>query len=219
MAANDPTPFPTFSSTHPDTPFPQHSPTSGTGQHHGLHARSTSEGEDDETLARSKEGVDVDWYVEGPGRRVGYDDLTAIDWIFEYTKERQRLRKLFATSDGLLGYARQLLDASHVWFILVFTGISIGLVAAGISIASDWLGDIKTGYCRSGEGGGQFYLNKQLCCFGHDGQCRQDSINGRTDIIQSLHNVKIGHHGETLCTFPPSAGPTWSNTYSSSFSL
>ena len=57
----------------------------------------------------------MDWYVEGPGRRVGYDDLTAIDWIFEYTKERQRLRVLFSTTHGIFGYLRRLLDASHVW--------------------------------------------------------------------------------------------------------
>src|SRR6202012_2043602 len=62
-----------------------------------------------------KEDMSPDWYVEGPGRRVGYDDLTAIDWIYEYTKERQRLRKLLAVHKGFVGNLRQLLDASHVW--------------------------------------------------------------------------------------------------------
>ncbi|KAJ4512853.1 chloride channel [Exophiala dermatitidis] len=115
-----------------------------------------------------------DWYVEGPGRRVGYDDLTAIDWIYEYTKERQRLRALLASSNSLVGHLRQLLDASHVWAVLVACGISVGCVAAFINIASDWLGDIKTGFCQSGPGGGQFYLNKQFCCWGHDdlSQCQ-----------------------------------------------
>lgn len=116
-----------------------------------------------------KEGGPADWYVEGPGRRVGYDDLTAIDWIFEYNKERQRLRILYSNTPGLIGYFRQLLDASHVWLVLVTTGIAVGVLAAFISIASDWLGDIKTGYCKRGEGGGQFYLNKGFCCWGHEG--------------------------------------------------
>ncbi|KEF59453.1 chloride channel 3 [Exophiala aquamarina CBS 119918] len=115
-----------------------------------------------------KEGGPPDWYIEGPGRRVGYDDLTAIDWIYEYTKERHRLRKLFSSSHGLVGNLRQIFDASHVWLVLVATGISVGCLAAAINIASDWLGDIKTGYCKKGVDGGRFYLNKQFCCWGHD---------------------------------------------------
>lgn len=129
-----------------------------------------------------------DWYVEGPGRRVGYDDLTAIDWIFEYTKERQRRRKLVANSHGVIGSLRQLLDASQVWFVLVVTGISVGFVAAAISIASDWLGDIKTGFCKKGEDGGQFYLNKQFCCWGHDGM--RDTFN--LSCGKCLFNLRIG---------------------------
>ncbi|OJD27909.1 hypothetical protein ACJ73_00702 [Blastomyces percursus] len=119
-------------------------------------------------LDRNKPGGPLDWYVEGPGRRVGYDNLTAIDWIFEYTKERQRIRHLYASSKGLLGYVRKVLDASHIWVILIITGIVVGVIAACIDIASNWLGDIKTGYCRTGSEGGRFYLNKSFCCWGYD---------------------------------------------------
>lgn len=116
----------------------------------------------------------ADWHVEGPGRRVGYDDLTAIDWIFEYTKERQRLRSLLSGTQGFSRALRQVIDGSHVWFVLVATGVAVGFVAAGISIASDWLGDIKQGYCTKGEDDGRFYLNRQFCCWGHDdlAQCQ-----------------------------------------------
>lgn len=110
----------------------------------------------------------LDWYVEGPGRRVGYEDLTAIDWIFEYTKERQRLRYLYSSATGILGYLRQTLDASQVWVVLILTGLAVGLVAASIDIASDWLGDLKTGYCSAGTDSGKFYLNKYFCCWGYD---------------------------------------------------
>ncbi|MCJ1352689.1 MAG: hypothetical protein MMC33_002673 [Icmadophila ericetorum] len=110
----------------------------------------------------------VEWYAEGPRRRVGYDDLTAIDWIFEYTKERQRLRILYSRATGILGYTRQLLDASEVWLVLIATGLASGVLAAGIDVASDWLGDLKNGYCRNGRGGGRFYLNKAFCCWGLD---------------------------------------------------
>ncbi|KAJ9134424.1 Chloride channel protein [Pleurostoma richardsiae] len=114
-----------------------------------------------------KDGVPLDWYVEGPGRRVGYEDLTAIDWIFEYTKERQRLRVLYSSASGLIGYAQRLLDASQVWVILVLSGIAVGVLAAGIDVTTDWLGDLKAGYCSS-QDGGAFYLNKAFCCLGYD---------------------------------------------------
>lgn len=116
----------------------------------------------------TKDGVPLDWYVEGPGRRVGYEDLTAIDWIFEYTKERQRLRVLYSSASGVLGYVHQLLDASQVWVILVLTGLAVGALAAAIDVTTDWLGDLKFGYCSSGPEGGAFYLNKGFCCFGYD---------------------------------------------------
>ena len=116
-----------------------------------------------------KENGPLDWYHEGPGRRVGYDDLTAIDWIFEYTKERQRLRVLRSQASGLLGTLQQLVDASQVWIILIGTGLTAGLLAAGINVASDWLGDLKTGYCQTGVDGGYFWLNRGFCCWGHEG--------------------------------------------------
>ncbi|KAI9665429.1 MAG: hypothetical protein M1829_005708 [Trizodia sp. TS-e1964] len=120
-----------------------------------------------------KDGAPTDWYSEGPGRRVGYDDLTAIDWIFEYTKERQRLRVLYSNTSGILGYLTQLLDASQVWIVLIGTGLFTGVLAAGIDVASDWLADLKNGYCRSNNGG-RFYLNKGFCCWGYDewSQCQ-----------------------------------------------
>ncbi|KAI9880196.1 MAG: hypothetical protein M1830_004782 [Pleopsidium flavum] len=120
-------------------------------------------------LNDSKDGGPSDWYVEGPGRRVGYDDLTAIDWIFEYTKERQRLRALHSSAKGLVGHFQQLADASQIWVVLIATGLAAGMLAAGIDVASDWLGDLKTGYCKTGPGGGKFYLNKGFCCWGHEG--------------------------------------------------
>ncbi|KAE8454167.1 hypothetical protein EG329_005092 [Mollisiaceae sp. DMI_Dod_QoI] len=152
------------------TPSPRAgTPTLNSSRSHGLN-----------TIGGSRDGstgpkdAPSDWYVEGPGRRVGYQDLTAIDWIFEYTKERQRLRILYSSASGLLGYAQQFLDASQVWVVLILTGLAAGLAAAAIDVASDWLGDIKSGYCAAGEDGGHFYLNKYFCCYGFDGfsQCR-----------------------------------------------
>lgn len=114
----------------------------------------------------AKDANGLDWYVEGPGRRVGYDDLTAIDWIYEYAKERTRLRHLASNSSGVLGGLKLTADASQIWWILVATGIAVGGLAAGIDVASDWLGDLKTGVCSNVESGGTFYLDKAFCCWG-----------------------------------------------------
>ncbi|KAK3671966.1 chloride channel [Recurvomyces mirabilis] len=114
----------------------------------------------------AKDAAGLDWYVEGPGRRVGYDNLTAIDWIYEYNKERTRLRQLTDNTPGLLGQLKLLADASQVWWILVATGISVGGIAAGIDVASDWMGDLKQGMCSNVESGGKFYLSRPFCCWG-----------------------------------------------------
>ncbi|KAK6586420.1 hypothetical protein PZA11_001477 [Diplocarpon coronariae] len=134
----------------------------------------TVEGEDGPRTPGIKDGGPLDWYAEEPGRRVGYEDMTAIDWIFEYTKERQRLRILHSHATGLVGYAKQFLDASQIWIILILTGLAVGSFAAAIDIITDWLADLKTGYCSAGLDGGHFYLNQSFCCYGYDefAQCR-----------------------------------------------
>ncbi|PBP27310.1 chloride channel protein [Diplocarpon rosae] len=134
----------------------------------------TVEGEDGPASTGAKDGGPLDWYAEGPGRRVGYEDMTAIDWIFEYTKERQRLRILYSHATGLVGYAKQFLDASQIWVILIMTGLAVGSFAAAIDVITDWLADLKTGYCSAGFDGGHFYLNQSFCCYGYDefAKCR-----------------------------------------------
>jgi chloride channel 3/4/5 len=46
-------------------------------------------------------------------------------------------------------------------------GIAIGLNAAFLNIATEWLSDIKLGYCTTA-----FYLNENFCCSGAEsGMC------------------------------------------------
>ena len=174
------------------TPRQQSSPRSGTptlntSRSHALN--NISGNRDGSNATGTKDGGQLDWYVEGPGRRVGYEDMTAIDWIFEYTKERQRLRNLYSNASGLVGYAQKFLDASQVWIVLILTGLAVGVFAASIDVVSDWLGDIKTGYCSSGIDGGRFYLNRYFCCYGYDGlaQC-QDWVSWS----RALHITSVG---------------------------
>lgn len=108
----------------------------------------------------------LDWQVEGPARRVGYEDLTAIDWLGEYASERRRKQHLSGSSYGLIGQLRLAADSSQIWLILIGTAIAAGGLAASIDVVSDWLGDLKQGVCRNVEHGGRFYLNKVFCCWG-----------------------------------------------------
>ncbi|XMA20186.1 hypothetical protein WAI453_012977 [Rhynchosporium graminicola] len=153
------------------SPSRQPTPSPRTGTPRGLNIFGVRVGSDNRV---SKDEVSLDWYAEGPGRRVGYEDMTAIDWIFEYTKERQRLRILYSNATDLIGYARHFWDASQLWVLLILTGLATGGFAAAIDIITDWLADLKTGYCSAGKDGGHFYLNKSFCCYGYDGlaQCR-----------------------------------------------
>ncbi|RPA95953.1 hypothetical protein L873DRAFT_1696197 [Choiromyces venosus 120613-1] len=133
-------------------PEPAYSPYSSGTNLDQLHR--SQQGQKDSTQSTSDP-----WSSEGPGRRV-YDDLTAIDWIFEYTKERIRTRALFRRR-GILGHIAQLWDSSQIWIVLIATGLAAGLLAAGIDIVTNWLGDLKHGYCDS-----HFYLSREFCCLG-----------------------------------------------------
>ncbi|KAF8975353.1 hypothetical protein BGZ46_009194, partial [Entomortierella lignicola] len=104
----------------------------------------------------------VDWVVEGTGMRVAYDDFTTIDWIHDFAQERQRIRKMHRIQ-GLAGQIAIMYDWVQGWVVVLAVGIAAGIVAGGSDIASQWLGDIKEGYCDTA-----FYLNKNFCCWGLD---------------------------------------------------
>lgn len=97
-----------------------------------------------------------------PNRQIAYDDLSAIDWQLEYAKERARKEKLDKLP-GLYGKLLWIIDVSHVWIVLIMSGISVAFVAAFIDIVSRWLGDIKFGHCTDA-----FYLTREYCCSGID---------------------------------------------------
>ena len=54
-------------------------------------------------------------------------------------------------------------DAAQGWIVVTLIGIAIGLNAAFLNIVTEWLSDIKLGYCTTA-----FYLNEQFCCWGED---------------------------------------------------
>jgi len=65
---------------------------------------------------------------------------------------------------GRYGWRRRLwdaYDAGQAWIVVTLVGIAIGLNAAFLSIVTEWLSDIKLGYCTTA-----FYLNESFCCWG-----------------------------------------------------
>src|SRR5699024_9553717 len=74
---------------------------------------------------------------------------------------------------------------------------------------SDWLADLKTGFCKNGEGGGKFYLNRSFCCWGHDGglllQYYVSTHHADEKHRQICPNVWTGLHGGRLWEPTPKA--------------
>ncbi|CAG8509114.1 37_t:CDS:2 [Acaulospora colombiana] len=109
------------------------------------------------------DGDVADWSIEGTGRRVAYDDFTTIDWIHDFAKERTRRRRL-KKQGGLIGKLRLIFDEMEGWIVVFTVGIASGILAGIIDITSDWLSDLKEGYCNTA-----FYLSRKNCCWGYDG--------------------------------------------------
>ncbi|GJJ71365.1 chloride channel 3/4/5 [Entomortierella parvispora] len=121
----------------------------------------------------------VDWVVEGTGMRVAYDDFTTIDWIHDFAEERQRTRRLHR-QPGVAGQIAVMYDWIQGWVVVLAVGIAAGIVAGGSDIASQWLGDIKEGYCDTA-----FYLNRNFCCWGLEDDACTDWVpwNSATFLV------------------------------------
>ncbi|KAI0759889.1 Cl-channel protein [Trametes elegans] len=126
-----------------------------TSQHHGM---------------RSPKDEDFD-------RLKRYEDFTTIDWIQDSIIERNRRLRAArkqsiphrgprgeVTLSWLWSRLQNVAHAGQSWFVVTLVGIGIGLNAAIISIVTEWLSDIKMGYCSDG-----WWLNQQFCCWEIEG--------------------------------------------------
>lgn len=104
-----------------------------------------------------------------------YEDFTTIDWVQDAAREqqrrKQRRRYIAGTLDGLnkipLSHRiYEAYDAAQGWIVVTLIGAAIGLNAAFLNIVTEWLSDIKLGYCTTA-----FYLNENFCCWGEDNGC------------------------------------------------
>ncbi|KZP34403.1 Cl-channel protein [Athelia psychrophila] len=116
-----------------------------------------------------------------------YEDFTTIDWIQDSILERnrriRRADKMHASCRGprgeinlpwLWAQVLKVVDAAQTWFVVTLVGVCIGVNAGLISIVTEWLSDIKMGYCSDG-----WWLNQNFCCW--------EIESDETDVCDSWH--------------------------------
>lgn len=112
-------------------------------------------------------------------RPVKYPDGSSIDWLHEEAAERERKHTL-RSQPGARGILLPLLEASRLWFVVIMTGLGIGITGAWLDVLVKWyvhyctplfhriiifdrLGDLREGHCSYG-----FFYNQVACCSGLD---------------------------------------------------
>ncbi|KAF5005471.1 hypothetical protein FDECE_8090 [Fusarium decemcellulare] len=103
-----------------------------------------------------------------------YDRTT--DWVQDAAREQAKRKSRRKQAAGLYergqpGWRYQLwrsYDAAQAWIVVTIIGIAIGLNAALLNIITEWLSDVKMGYCETG-----FYLNENFCCWGEENGCKE----------------------------------------------
>jgi chloride channel 3/4/5 len=137
-----------------------------------LSALSTAEQGDVEPVSQADQAV-----AEEIDEIKRYEDFTTIDWVQDAAREQQRRkarrqeRAGFFEREGRLGWRRkawEAYDAGQGWIVVTLIGAAIGLNAAFLNIITEWLSDIKRGYCTTA-----FYLNESFCCWGAEDGCAE----------------------------------------------
>ncbi|CAJ0838884.1 4161_t:CDS:10, partial [Entrophospora sp. SA101] len=106
-----------------------------------------------------------------------YEDFTTIDWVQDAIHERSRLNSLRRTAAAngnrspWSSWLKLSYEAGQAWIVVSIVGALIGLNAALIDIITEWLADIKMGYCKN-----SWWLNQKFCCWEiekEDGSCEE----------------------------------------------
>ncbi|CAK7236526.1 glycerol ethanol, ferric requiring protein [Sporothrix bragantina] len=103
-----------------------------------------------------------------------YEDFTTIDWVQDAAREQMRRKARRQRNANLYDHGKanwrhklyESYDAAQGWIVVTLIGVAIGLNAAFLNIITEWLSDIKLGYCTTA-----FYLNENFCCWGEDNGC------------------------------------------------
>lgn len=80
--------------------------------------------------------------------------------------------------------------------MVTIVGAAIGFNAALLNIITEWLADIKMGYCETG-----FYLNENFCCWGEEnGMLELVTERGEGLIAEQVARNGIGGLDSSLPT-------------------
>jgi chloride channel 3/4/5 len=108
-------------------------------------------------------------------------------------RARRKENAGFFEREGFLGWRRKLwesYDAGQAWLVVTLVGIVIGVNAAALNIVTEWLSDVKLGYCTTA-----FYLNEQFCCWGAENGCdewkRWTSFAPANYIIYAIFSILL----------------------------
>ncbi|KAH9172986.1 Cl-channel protein [Lactarius sanguifluus] len=92
--------------------------------------------------------------------RPHYRDGDTIDWWHEDASERERWKGM-VSQHGLRGLVSPLIDVTQLWFVMILTGICVGLAGGWLDILVMWLSGLREGRCTRG-----FLWNQVECCVG-----------------------------------------------------
>ncbi|KAG1458982.1 hypothetical protein G6F46_006445 [Rhizopus delemar] len=101
-----------------------------------------------------------------------YEDFTTTDWVKDAILERYRqssVKNSITNDNSWRSWWNLTFETTESWFVVFLVGAAIGLMSALITIVTDWLSDIKLGYCSNA-----WWLNQKFCCWeieNSDGSC------------------------------------------------
>lgn len=72
-----------------------------------------------------------------PKRAWRYKDGSSIDWQHEEAVERERIQRLRSQA-GARGLVLPLIEASKLWFVVILTGMGIGITGAWLDVLVKW---------------------------------------------------------------------------------
>ncbi|KAJ1801326.1 glycerol ethanol, ferric requiring protein [Coemansia sp. RSA 2399] len=130
-----------------------------------------------------------------------FDEFTTVDWVDDGAKEQQRQQQLPRTWTHLA------YDAAVPWVVVVAVGALIGVNTALISIATEWLSDLKLGVCTAG-----WWLNEDFCCWQATATAAEKScaqwaawdwllFGAHAAAVRWLAFVAVGTGVATLCAW------------------
>ncbi|CAG8488915.1 10203_t:CDS:10 [Ambispora leptoticha] len=104
-----------------------------------------------------------------------YEDFTTIDWVQDAILERSRMNALRTAAienrTSWMIWLHLSYEAGQAWIVVFIVGAIIGMNAAITDIITEWLSDIKLGYCKN-----SWWLNQKFCCWEierEDGSCEE----------------------------------------------